>query len=467
MTLFRKLFFTYLLVAILALVISGGVSGYLVLSAIGRSQSRQLEMYGQQMAAILRDREWTPADLQRVQSTADTLEKGQSAHIWLVDRDGLIQMASETATPAQGGRLTMAEMDEVLAGRSVTVRTRMRPPAGGPTLAVPVYRGGEVVGAVLLSQSAAGLRQARAGMLDVILYGTLTAAAVVAAISYYISQRVSRPVAEISQAARRLAQGEFGARVAWRSRDELGGLATAFNEMAAELETLERSRKDLMATVSHELKGPLTRIAGYLEAINDGIGGAEARQQHFAIVRREVGRLTRLVNDLLDVSRLEAGRLKLHPIPCDLAPYLIRAMEVFQASAAAAGVSLVVQIPPILPIVECEPERMEQVLANLVENALAFTPPQGVVKVTAAVEQEWLVVTVTDTGPGIPPEELERVWEQFYKRDRARTPDRRGFGLGLTIVKQLTELQGGQVFAHSTLGEQTCFGLKLPLAQPK
>lgn len=483
MTLFRKLFVTYLLVVILALVISGGFAGYLVFQAAGKTQVQQLRAYGQEFANLLLDKEWTRESLRQLETAADTLDRTQSVRTWLVDREGIIQFASRSALPQSGPRVTPQDMQEMLRGRPAIFGPRPRPDRGlrtfperslgpdgnhpGLIVAVPVLRNGEVQGAVLLSPPLDGMRKTRTSISRFIGYGSVTSAIVLAMISFYLSQRISRPVVAVSEAVRRVARGDFSHRVKWDSKDEVGELARAFNEMAADLERLERARKDLIANVSHELKGPLTRISGYLEAINDGIDGPEAGKQHFETVRRETGRLIRLVDDLLDFSRLEAGRLKLHPIPCDPAPALNRAAEVFAGPAKAAGITLEVQIPRVLPIVECEPERVEQALANLLENALAFTPPGGSVAVTARELMGFLQVEVRDTGAGIPADELQRVWERFYKVDRARTPDRGGSGLGLAIVKHLVELQGGQVFATAELGHGSCFGFRLPLAVPE
>lgn len=467
MTLFRKLFVTYLLVAVLALFISSFFAGYIFFQTSGRAELTRMMGIGQQLADVLAANPWSAESLGRFQDAANQVERTQNAHVWLVDTDGVVRAASESAAPGPGSRLGPAGIGKILRdpdGRVTVERPQGHVRAGR---GVPVVRAGSPVGAVILSPSLEAVPQVRVMIQNYLLYGSLVAAVVVAAISYLLSQRIARPVERVSTAARRVARGDFNSRVEWQSSDEMGRLAVSFNEMTAELERLETARKDLMATVSHELKGPLARISGYLEAIHDGIGGEAARHQHFEVARREVGRLTRLVNDLLDFSRLEAGRLKLYPIPCDLTPHLARAAEAFEAPAGDAGVALELSLPVVLPIVECEPERVEQVAANLLENALAHTPAGGRIRLEARQEGSQLVVQVTDTGPGLPPDELSRVWERFYKADPARTPERgRGFGLGLTIVKQLVELQNGQVFAESQPGRGSAFGFRLPLATP-
>jgi signal transduction histidine kinase len=466
MTIFRKLFATYLLVVLLALVISGGFAGYLVWQAGAQTEGQQLQAYGRELSALLNDQEWTAETLDSFKATATILDSGEAAHIWLLDRTGATRYTSPSAVEEPLENVPAVEWGRVLSGKVTMVRPRPREDGTGLIIAFPVTRRGQVEGAVLLRPAIRAVVKARVTILRFILWGALLSAVLLGAISFYLTQRLARPIEKVSAAVRTVAQGDFSARVQWRSDDEVGRLAAAFNEMAQELDLLESARKELMANVSHELKGPLARISGYLEAVQDGVGGEEARTQHFAIVRREVSRLTRLVNDMLDYSRLEVGRLKLHTFPSDLSPILIRAAQVFVTPAADAGVALTIAIAPMLPIVDAEPERIEQVLVNLLENALAFTPRDGRVTVTAAEVEGALQVEVADTGPGVPPEELERIFDRFYKLDRARTPDRRGFGLGLTIVRQLVELHGGKVYARSAVGEGSVFGFRLPLATP-
>jgi len=466
-SIFRKLFATYLLVVIMALVVSGGFAGYMVWVATGETQFHQLETYARQLASMLNDREWSESELAPFRTAADLLDRGGTAQVWLLDADGVVRYASGSARGDVGRRPPADGTDPGSERPSGPISRVIRPRPEGvfPASTAPVMRDGQVVGTVEIRPGFTRVRYIRAMINRFILVASLVAAGLLAVVSYVFSQKLARPIARVSAGVRRVARGDFSSRVAWTSGDEVGQLAAAFNDMAAQLELLESNRKELLANVSHELKGPLARVAGYLEAIQDGVGGAEARAQHFGIVRREVGRLTRLVNDLLDYSRLEVGKLKLHPFACDLTPTLHRAAQVFVAPAEAAGVVLRVEMPPVVPIVEAEPERIEQVLANLLENALSFTPRGGTITVAAREVDGKLEVTVADTGPGMPAEELGRVFDRFYKMDPARTPGRRGFGLGLTIVRQLVELHGGTVLAESAPEEGSKFGFRLPLAK--
>lgn len=469
MTHFRKLFAACLLISCLALIISGGLAGLVSWFTEQRGQTEKLIAYGQELATTLNERQWDPDALRQVQGTINTLDRTHSARVWLLDPDGRMLMFPAASPPGRRPFVRPDEARRVLRGETVVLGQEQGPEfRGGLTVMVPAYAGSEVRGVLLLSAPPPDLpRQMWAiGVGRYFLLGSAVSAVLLAGVSYVISRRLARPISAVSAAALRLAQGDFSARVDWQSDDEVGRLARSFNEMAAELDRLERARKELLANVSHELKGPLSRMAGYLEAIHDGVGAPEARARYFEIVRRETARLGRLVNDLLDFSRLESGRVQLRLFPCDLAPNLLRATEVFQAPAAAAGVDLVADLPSSLPLVEADPERVEQILTNLLENALAHTPQGGSVTVSAGVESGRLQIAVRDTGSGIPAEELALVWERFYKVDRARTPNSGGSGLGLAIVRQLAELQQGEVFAHSQEGAGSTFGVRFRLAVP-
>lgn len=470
MKIFHRLFLSHLIIALVAVIVASGFTGYRILSQTRIWMMEQLMAYGRETAALLKDRDWNSQEMRDLQTTFNNLERRQETNVWLVDREGLIRLSSAAAERSEHGpsRLPVEAWNQLLEGEPTSIDRPGRPGRGfPPAVAVPVLKDGKVAGAVVLSPVMAGGRWRGLTPWAFLLYGGLLAALVVGPVSYAAARRIARPISMVGAAGRRVARGDFTARVDWRSPDEVGDLASGFNEMAAELGRLEAARKELMAHVSHELKGPLARISGYMEAIHDGIGGEAARAEHFAIVRQEVGRLTRLINDLLDVSRLEAGRLKLHPIPCDLGPYLNRAVAVFEGPAQASQVRLIHEIPANLPIVLCEPERVEQVMVNLLQNALAHTPAGGTIRVSTRVDQRWLSVSVADTGSGIPPEELGQIWERFHKIDRARTLDKSGSGLGLTIVRQLTELQGGEVWVESTVGQGSLFGYRLPLAIPE
>jgi len=280
-----------------------------------------------------------------------------------------------------------------------------------------------------------------------------------AALGSYLSARaIARPVRRVAEASRTLAEGVSPAPVPVEGSAELASLAASFNEMAAELQRAREAERSFLLSVSHELKTPLTAIRGYAEGLEEG---AFEPEEAAATIREEARRLERLVRDLLDLARMNRSEFAVHRETLDLAELALEAVRRHEAEARACGVELEAVGSRAAPA-EGDPDRVLQVVSNLVENALRSTPPGGSVRVRA----EPGLLRVEDTGVGLAPEDLPRAFERFYLYDRYdRNPDGRrlGSGLGLAIVKELAERMGGGVSVDSRLGEGTTFTVRLPL----
>jgi signal transduction histidine kinase len=255
--------------------------------------------------------------------------------------------------------------------------------------------------------------------------------------------------------------GDLTQRVEITSRDEIGDLARAFNRMADGLARLEESRRQMVTDVAHELRTPLTNIRGYLEALRDGV--VEPDRRITDSLYEEAMLLTHLVDDLQALSLAEAGQLRLQRQPVALADVVERAVGAFGSRAQAEGVPLQVDLPDDLPLVDVDPQRIGQVLRNLLDNGLTHTPPGGQISVTVCVRASWIEVRVSDTGSGIAAEDLPHVFERFYRADRSRSRATGGAGLGLAIAKQLVEAHGGRIEVESQVGHGTQFTFTLPV----
>ncbi|MGG3998324.1 ATP-binding protein [Anoxybacillus kestanbolensis] len=240
------------------------------------------------------------------------------------------------------------------------------------------------------------------------------------------------------------------------------GAVAVLRDMTEE-RRLDKLRKDFIANVSHELRTPIAMLQGYSEAIVDDIAATEEEKKELAkVIYDESLRMGRLVNDLLDLARMEAGHLTLHHEQVPLKPYIERIIHKFQALAKEKGVHLLVEMNDEL-IVSFDPDRIEQVLTNLIDNALRHTDEGGEVRVIVDANEEVVRISVQDSGSGIPEEDLPFVFERFYKADKARTRGRSGTGLGLAIAKNIVEAHKGTITVHSKLGEGTTFTFTLPL----
>ena len=312
-----------------------------------------------------------------------------------------------------------------------------------------------IVAGVLVSDAVA----VAALKLDVPLVpAALGAAAVALLFVQLLARGLTAPLREMARASRRMARGDYAVRVNDTANDEVGELARAFNAMAAELAETDRQRRDLVANVSHELRTPLTALRAKLENVADGIEPADPETVRTMLAQTE--RLGRLVRQLLDLSRLES-----QAEPFDRRPFAVRGV-LEQAAAEArlhSSVSLVVEAAPDVRA-SGDPERIHQVVANLVENAVRHSPPDGTVTLRAAAGGDRVRVEVEDEGPGIAPGEADRIFERFYRADAARSERDGGAGLGLAIARWIVDLHGGSIRAENGDGGGARMVVELPAA---
>jgi len=250
-------------------------------------------------------------------------------------------------------------------------------------------------------------------------------------------------------------------RVQFKDKSEIGELAQAFNSMASDLERTEQLRRNMIADAAHELRTPLSNIRGYLEAIRDGV--KEPDVDTIRTLDEEAILLSRLVDDLQELSLAEAGELKLVYQLEDIATLVNQIAASVQPQAAARGVSVANDLPATLPPVNIDYNRISQVLRNLLENAIAHTGDGGNITLSASQQGDWLEVSVTDNGEGIPVEDLPNIFERFYRVDKSRTRATGGSGLGLTVSKRLVEAHGGKIEVQSELGKGSRFSFTIPI----
>ncbi len=307
----------------------------------------------------------------------------------------------------------------------------------------------------LMTRLLGGHPELQTDLFDTVLRAMTTALGVAAAaailtalaVSLFVTRRIVAPIQAMARASVRIAAGQYRERVAVPSDDELGELAVHFNRMAETLERVEEQRRDLIADVAHELRTPLASIAGYMEGLLDGVIPPEPETFHR--VHREAVRLQRLVDDLQELSRAEAGQVQVHPRRVDVRDLVETTVARLRPQFEDKGVSLTTELTAGLPPVLVDPDRIGQVLTNLLGNALQYTPAGGAVTVRAEREGGKVAIDVADAGIGIAAEHLPHVFDRFYRVDRSRRRATGGSGIGLTIVRHLVEAHGGSVRAES------------------
>jgi signal transduction histidine kinase len=300
-------------------------------------------------------------------------------------------------------------------------------------------------------------------MTQALLISACAAILVALAISLLVSARIVVPVQKLLSASRRIATGHYAERVPVSQSDELGALAEQFNIMAAELEATERRRVALIGDVAHELRTPLAAMEGYTEGLLDGM--VTPSNETWALLHDEVGRLRRLVQDLQELSRAEAKQLPLHRRAISPAALIAQAKTRMASQFNDRQILLQECVADDLPDVMADPDRILQVLINLLGNALRHTPADGRVTLSAERIKDEIVFRVSDTGAGIAPEHLPHLFERFYRVDKARSRTLGGSGIGLTISKALVEAHGGRIWAESSgSGQGATFSFALPIA---
>lgn len=359
----------------------------------------------------------------------------------LVDAEGRVLLPA--APYRRGQRLTAAELARGL----------------------PVEAAGRRVGTVLdaarrptLSDREVQYLQSTDRALALAALGAVLAALV---LGLAMARGLSRPLRDLTAAARRMARGELQQTVPVRSDDELGELSRAFNQMSQALTRANQARRDMTADIAHDLRTPLTVISGYLEAMQEGV--LEPTPARLAALHAEAQHLKHLVEDLRTLSLADAGDLVIRPQAIEVGPLLRRLEAAYGPQAERAGIALGIDLEPDLPTLLADPERMVQVLANLIANALQHSPAGGRITLSAGAEAEGIVLSVTDTGVGMSAEVLDRIFDRFYRADPARAGGGEASGLGLAIARSLVEAQGGRIEARSAgPGLGSAFRIHLP-----
>ena len=359
-------------------------------------------------------------------------------------------------------------------------------PDGG----VPIDVDGKQVGKLYLVVSRFGAVSDRQRWVPPVIQGFISAglglAAVLLGLATFFSSRISTPLRRVTHAAQTLAGGDMSVRVRGHPVREIDELGRAFNTMANSLAAADQQRRQLTADVAHELRTPLSIIKGRLEGMQDGV--YQATPDQIAGLLDETALLERLIEDLRLLALADAGQLPLYPEPVETIPLLHDLVNSFAQQASQRGVTLRLDLPNDLPDIHADPQRIAQVLSNMLSNALRYTPVGGTVTLRVrpqdtrhetrdarrepsnlqssaiSIHPSSLFFEVSDTGSGITPEDLPHIFDRFWRADRARTRSSGGAGLGLAIARRIVEAHGGEIWATSAPGQGTTLTFSLPLA---
>ncbi|PKM82875.1 MAG: hypothetical protein CVU89_01700 [Firmicutes bacterium HGW-Firmicutes-14] len=456
---FRRLLFTYIIIMVVIIgLLSIFLSQFLRIYFF-QAKQRELTDIGRQVETQLIRHRREEISRRELTDRINTIGRAANARIMVVetDKDDASLLSSGLDNELQ------PLLNQVLEGEKVVERQHFARELNTfvVTVGIPVT-GEDTKGAVLLFSPVYDVDQAMTRVYKIILGASLVSLAVGLVLIWITSRKMSRPITDLSLMARKIAEGEAVPDIPGEPEDEIGQLAHSFNYMKNQLAITEKMRQEFIAGVSHELRTPLTSIRGFIQGILDGVIRPEEQSSYLKLAYEETSRLTRLTNDLLELTKLEAGAVKLDKEPVVFRELLDESILSVQRSMGRMEFQPEIKISPPGLSFKADPDRLKQVMINLLTNAFKYTPDAGKITVEASGDSMKTVIRVIDTGMGIPADEIPFIFEKFHRVDKSRNSEAGGTGLGLSIVRNLVELHGGKITAESAEGKGTCFEIVLP-----
>jgi len=476
---------TFVAIILLVAVIMGVLQYRLLEGYFRQAVAAQLSAFGPRIQTLIEAVNVPATDniiVRQLAAAAATITQSRAV---VTDARGFVLIDTADVPNLAGEVMPANVLTRVLRGRIEVFDF----PTAGPdaiALALPWVSGARVTGSLLLIRSVrAAARQITADTSGVVLKAALLASAVAAVVAYFLSSTITGPLQKMAQAAQAISRGSFKEKVDVKSADELGDLAQAMNSMSDEISALIDSltqekeklralieeRTNMMSDISHDLRTPVTSIRGFVEALRDGIIKDEAERAHtLDIIHEESERLARLVDDLFYMARLESEESPVEMKEIDLLALVRNTVETITPLAMEKDLSVRLSTDEAVASlgqvkIVGSADRLTRAILNLLDNAVKYSPRGGQVKVNVKVEDGNAVVSVSDEGPGIPADEIPRLFERFYRADKARSRARPGAGLGLSIAKLIVEQHGGSVRVDSVVGRGSTFSVSLPMAK--
>jgi len=459
-----KLLLAFFAVLLVSFSVTSAISFWFVNSALGH-RSNEFEKEQLSVAtALVRNAYRENWSLDMLRSALRVATGPMNRTIYLLDGSGKVLLQTGVSDGEQLPLTDPGPLRDVLE-RGRTVVAQPISGAGSPLLSAAPVNGDERFPAkavVLFSREPKREFRGFTGLFRNVMVSTLVSSVIIV---FFVSSRMTARLRRMRDAARLIATGNFDVRLDVRPRDEIGELAESLNHMSEELGSLDRMRREFLANVSHDLRSPLTSIGGYVEAMIDGAVPEERRGDYLNLIRGQTQRMNRLVNDLLEMARMEAGQFDITPIPYNLSEWVRRLLAGLDPEFTRRSIHFELTGEPEDVWVFADPHRIDQVLSNLLLNAIQFSPNGKSVEVSIVRKGSSAVVSVRDEGVGIAKENLDRIWQRFYKSDKARSAHA-GSGLGLSIVQHVLARHGTAAVVESEPGKGSRFTFELPLAQP-
>jgi signal transduction histidine kinase len=402
-------------------------------------------------------------------SYLSSLDTYLNSKIWIINQYKIVYGVSNSKEDGEllSTQISNPDIDLVLKGNIVAGEGMFAERFNKPmyTVMFPLVINNQIAGAAIMSTPMTGIETELYRIYSFIWLAALIAVVVSTFIIYYFSQSILiKPLYEINKTAREISDGEFEKRVNITSKDEIGQLAESFNYMADTLQNLENMRRDFIANISHELRSPITTIRGFIQGILDGTIPKDKHSYYLSIVLDESKRLTRLISDVLDLSRLESGEFSLRMGVFDINELIRIIIIKFEKQIESKKLNVNVILAGEFLYAYGDKDRIGQVITNLLDNAIKFTGEGGKISVSTKIEGKKVIVSVGDSGPGIPEDELKLIWDRFHMVDKSRTK-KKGTGLGLSIARQIINQHNEKIWVESKEGVGSTFSFTLKAEQ--
>lgn len=464
-SIFQRLLFTYAVIIVLVVTLLAALLTYYFNIYLFDRKQAQLVSAGQRVEELALDYNSGKMERDELTRTVNSLGHVTDSRIYVLMAKGLSDLRSLDGRlqDPSGGNQLLDDIQRIMDGETLIRKKQFSNQLNTYVVFVglPIYINSDVNGVVLLFSP---LDQINKTLFEVykIIWGAAAASLALAAlIIFVVSRRISRPIENIQKSASAIAEGSFTEDMEPGGRDEIAQLAGTFNYMKNRLKQVEEMRKNLIANVSHELRTPLTSIRGFIQGILDGVIKEEDQEKYLRRAYEETGRLNRLVNDLLQLARIQSGNLSLNREAVDMGELIREIVEENLLLAAQRAITLSAGIEGSVTAF-ADRDRIKQVILNLLHNAISFSNDGGEVWVRASVQNGAVSVEVEDRGPGIPEDQLELIFEKFHRVEKSRSQMVPGTGLGLSIARELVELHGGTISARSQVGRGTVMAFSLP-----
>lgn len=467
MKLGAKISVSMVVLALLATLIAAYVAGIVIRRSFDFYVERNLTYRLDRIGAVLVEYYLEEGGWAGVQAVFDSLQLKGPGYVYYGGQGGLRAgrraMDTEMMRGPDSGDVILLDANDIVVASSNTELLGKAAPDAAVGQSLHIELNGVAIGKLIVVNLQAGVWENEfiSSLNRAVLWAAVFAAIIALILGMLVSRHLTRPLALLTAAAGRLAGRELNYRVPVVTGDEIGELARSFNSMAENLEKNERLRKNMIADAAHELRTPLSILRGNLESLQEGI--IKPTPEIVISLHDEVVRISRLVNELQEISLADAGELRLNRRSVSADELVEKATLLFSSEAKQKDVDFRVDVQADIPQIFVDPDRIAQVILNILKNALFYTEPGGTVILSAVVMDESVVFSIQDTGIGIAPEDLASIFERFYRSEQSRHRAGGGAGLGLAIAKGIVEAHGGKIWAESKVNEGSKFSFSVPV----